>query len=104
MKIDYKHFAIDVEHISATGWVSVLWFNSIKLTVLCTPCTTKYQALRVGIKTFRGMLADDLSESEGIRCTLRQKSQTAVQLANGWWSVGDKVYSDSDFRRLFDCD
>ncbi len=104
MKVDYKHFTIDVKHIPETGWVSVLWFNNIKLTVLSSPCTTKFQALRVGIKTFREMLAADLSKSEGIRCTLRQESQTAVQLANGWWLVGAKMYSDSDFRRLFDCD
>ena len=77
--------------------------HGTELLTLCSYFATAPQALRVGIRTFRVLLADGLAESEGVRCTLKQEEQTAVQLSDGWL-VDDKVYTDKQFRRLFNCD
>ncbi len=101
MKIDFGQFTIETRHIPSTGHVAVLLFHEIVLITLTQPHVTKPQALRTGVQKFKEILADTVSASEGIPCTLKQKTQTAIQLLDGDWLIGTTVYSDKRAKQLF---
>ncbi len=102
MKIDFEPFSIETLR-SGHVYCASLFFKG---TILISwgEHISDIAALQEGINKFREMMADCLINSEGTHCKLKTKHQIARQYSGGYWLIDKGVYSDEDFKRLFDHD